>query len=130
MTSHKVDARPEETSVAENLDTRNWVAPLVDITEGFDELRVVASVPGALHEDIDVTFEKGVLRIKAQVRSSEEKRSYLLREFEPGGYDRSFRIHESIDASKIEAEYTNGVLTLHLPKQDAARSRSIPVLMK
>jgi len=121
--NHNIENRPEDTAVAESVDTRNWVSPRVDIAEDFDGLRVVASLPGVIHEDIEVTFEQGVLKIRARVREADEDRAYRVREFAPGGYERSFRIRETVDASKIEADYASGVLTLALPKRESARSR-------
>ena len=50
-----------------------------------------------------------------------------LREYEPGDFYRAFSIHESIDAGKIAAECKGGVLTVHLPKAEAARPRQISV---
>jgi HSP20 family molecular chaperone IbpA len=50
-----------------------------------------------------------------------------LREYEVGDFYRAFNIHESIDGSRIEAEFKNGVLTVHLPKVEAARPRQINV---
>ena len=97
--NHNIENRPEDTAVAESVDTRNWVSPRVDIAEDFDGLRVVASLPGVIHEDIEVTFEQGVLKIRARVREADEDRAYRVREFAPGGYERSFRIRETVDAS-------------------------------
>jgi len=51
----------------------------------------------------------------------------LLHEYEDGDFYRVFRIDESVDASKIEAECKNGVLTVHLPKVEAVRPRQITV---
>jgi HSP20 family protein len=50
-----------------------------------------------------------------------------MEEFEVGDFYRVFSIHESIDAGRIEAECKNGVLTVHLPKVEAARPRQISV---
>jgi HSP20 family molecular chaperone IbpA len=119
---------PEQVHATEQTRGTDWDVPPVDIYENFDEIVLVASLPGVLQEDIDVTFEQGELRILGRVRAPEHAPGeMLLREFAPAGYQRIFQIGQSVDSAKIRAELQNGVLTLHLPKADAAKPRSIPV---
>lgn len=119
-----------EGEVTQREPTRGGVRyrPPVDIVELPEELRVVADVPGASKEGIDINFEKGVLTIHAKVepRHSQET-DYLLREYGVGDYYRVFTVSENIDASKISADYADGILTLHLPKAAAAQPRKIQV---
>ena len=102
--------------------------PNVDIVEKADELVVLADVPGAAGEDIDVDFEDGHLTIHAKVKPrQEESTEFLVREYGVGDYYRTFRVSEAIDAAKITAEYAEGVLTLHLPKAESTKPRKIDV---
>lgn len=102
--------------------------PTCDILELPDELLVVADVPGAKSDAIDVKFEDGTLAIYAQVEPRQnEETQLLLREYGVGDYYRTFEVSESIDVAKIAAEYANGVLTLHLPKAEALKPRKIKV---
>jgi HSP20 family protein len=102
--------------------------PVVDILEAADELRVVADVPGAKAEDIDINFEKGVLAIHVRVQPRQpEDVNYLLREYGVGDFHRVFEVSESIDAQRITAEHADGVLVLHLPKAEKAKARKIEV---
>lgn len=103
--------------------------PTVDIIEKPDELLLLADVPGATADAIDIHYEKGELSIHATVtpRQDEEKTTYLLNEYGVGDFFRAFQIGEGIDQSKIEAEVKNGVLTLHLPKTQAIKPRKIAV---
>lgn len=102
--------------------------PVVDIVEFGDELRVVAEMPGVRSEDIDINFERGALTILGKVRPRQAAgTSYLLREYGTGDYYRAFEVSENIDASRISAEYNDGVLTLHLPKAERAKARRIEV---
>ncbi|KPK82475.1 MAG: hypothetical protein AMS25_02080 [Gemmatimonas sp. SM23_52] len=102
--------------------------PVVDILETADELRVVADMPGAKAEDIDVESENGVLTIHAEVAPRQpEGTDYLLREYGVGDFHRAFRVSEKVDAARISAEYSEGVLVLHLPKAEGAKARKIEV---
>jgi HSP20 family molecular chaperone IbpA len=102
--------------------------PAVDIVELAGELRVVADVPGASQDGIDINFAKGVLTIHAKVEPRHSGgMDYLLREYGMGDYYRVFTVSENIDASKISADLADGILTLHLPKSEAAQPRKIEV---
>lgn len=102
--------------------------PNVDILERQDELIVLADLPGASADTIDVRYEKGILTLHAEVPARQELgQRYLLREYDLGCFHRSFEVSELVDAERISAEYVDGVLTLHLPKAQAARPRKIAV---
>jgi HSP20 family molecular chaperone IbpA len=105
--------------------------PHVDILERADELLVLADVPGADGDAIDVKFEDGTLTIHASVEPRHDNdRKFLLGEYGVGDYYRTFRVSEAVDAGKITAGYTDGVLTLHLPKAEAIKPRTISVTAK
>jgi HSP20 family protein len=118
----------EQPALAERTRCGCCYRPNVDIVEQNDELLVLADVPGAKSETIDVKFEDGMLEIQAAVapRQSDDH-ACLLREYEVGDYYRSFQVSETIDAGKISAQYADGVLTLHLPKAEALKPRKIAV---
>lgn len=105
-----------------------YYTPSVDILETRDDLLLHADMPGVRSGDIDIRFENGELTIHGKTKlRQEEGRNYLLREYEPGDYYRTFSISEAIDAEKIAAEFKDGVLTLHLPKVEKAKPRKITV---
>ncbi|MFO0945523.1 MAG: Hsp20/alpha crystallin family protein [Planctomycetota bacterium] len=122
-----------EAAVPQAEPTRNerTFLPNVDILESAEELQVVMDLPGASPEGVDITFEKGTLTVHAKVTERRaETAPYLLREYGVGDFHRSFQVDEKIDATKIAAEYVAGVLTLHLPKAQAAKTRKIEVVAK
>ncbi len=102
--------------------------PNVDIIETKNELLLVADLPGVAAGEIDIEFEDGQLSVSAPAkpRQSEGTR-YLVREYGVGDFHRTFRVSEQIDASRIAAEFNDGVLTLHLPKVEAVKPRKISV---
>lgn len=102
--------------------------PAVDIVETGDELRVLADVPGASPESIDIDFERGVLTIHARIENRQpEGTSFLLREYGIGDYYRAFEVTENVSGERISAEYRDGVLVLRLPKAEKAKPRKIEV---
>ncbi len=122
------EASADQVAPAEHTRSGRYYRPAVDILETADELTVVADVPGAKPESIDVRFEDGALSIHAQVPPRrDEDAEYILHEYGVGDFWRTFRVSESIDAAKITAEYADGVLTLHLPKAEAVKPRRITV---
>lgn len=124
---------PETTEVAAAEHTRGgpYYRPNVDIYELADELVVLADIPGARNDSIDLNFEDGSLTIHARVPQRQEKQGpYTRREYGVGDFYRTFRVSEHIDATRISAEYANGVLTLHLPKVEAVKPRKIKVKAK
>ena len=118
----------EEPSAAEHTRSGHCYRPNVDILEKADELLVLADVPGAEGDRIDVKFEDGTLSIHAEVDPRQpEDHEFLAREYGVGDYYRSFQVSEAIDAGKITADYADGVLMLHLPKAEAVKPRKISV---
>ncbi|MFO0864992.1 MAG: Hsp20/alpha crystallin family protein [Gemmataceae bacterium] len=101
--------------------------PRVDIHENDQELLLIAEVPGVDPEGIDLRFERGELVLHAKVKDLPQAGNPLVAEFEVGDYHRVFRVHESIDASKIEAELKNGLLFVHLPKEEQHRPKQLTV---
>lgn len=130
MENEKTLTKPagEQTAAAERTRSGCCYRPNVDILEQQDELLVLADVPGAKSDSIDVKFEDGMLEIRAAVTPRHgDHEEHLLQEYGVGDYYRSFQVSEDIDAAKIAAEYAEGVLTLHLPKSEAAKPRKIAV---
>jgi len=102
--------------------------PVVDILERAEELTVLADIPSVCGDDIDISFENGMLTIYGKVKPrAYEKGELLMHEYGIGDFYRTFQVSETIDPSGITAEFANGVLTLHLPKVEAARPRKITV---
>jgi HSP20 family protein len=119
----------QDVSRAESTHSGPQFAPRVDIYETDKELTLFADLPGVGPNDVDLHYEKGELVLRGKVHKPKNGRPRLAQEYEVGDFYRVFSIHESIDAGRIEAECKNGVLTVHLPKVEAARPRQISVRM-
>lgn len=105
---------------------QDTVVPPVDVYENADELLLVADLPGATPDGIDIQLENGQLTIQAK-RSDLSTTTPLVTEYRPRDYFRSFSVPRGIDASKIAAQLTAGVLRLHLPKSESIKPRRIEV---
>ena len=116
-----------EQAAAESTRGGPYFTPRVDIYETDKELTLLADVPGARPEDVDLRYERGELLLHARVHERPRGGHVLLEEYEQGDFYRVFQIHESIDASKIAAECKNGVLAIHLPKAESAQPRKVSV---
>ena len=99
----------------------------MDIFETDTELLLYADMPGVKPDDVDLRYEKGELHLYGKLPARQRTGSALLGEYDEGDFYRAFSIHESIDASRIEAECKNGVLTVHLPKVAAVQPKQIAV---
>src|SRR5436309_1988854 len=81
-----------------------YFTPRVDIYETETELTLYADLPGVRPEDVDLRYERGELTLHGRVQGRERPNQFLLWEYEEGDFYRLFQIHESVDASRIEAE--------------------------
>jgi HSP20 family protein len=112
-------------------DNRLWV-PAVDVVEKKDAYLVFAELPGVDASQIDMTFEQSVLTIRGSKRSqleasnAGELRVYAA-ERSTGSFERSIRLPEFVDGDRIAADFSNGLLTVTVPKAQAAQPRRIEI---
>ena len=105
-----------------------WYTPLVDIVENSDGFTFQADLPGVRPDDLDVTYEAGVLTISAKVHPRQPQgHNYVWREYGVGHFYRQFTIDAPVNADGIKAEFKNGVLDLFVPKAESAKSRKIEI---
>ena len=104
-------------------------SPAVDILETENELVVKADLPDVGLENIDVRVENQTLSIKRECRFEEDAsvQGYHRIERSYGSFVRSFAVPNSVDTEKVSADYKNGVLTIKLPKKEAAKPRQIKI---
>lgn len=118
--------RPD-TPAATAARRENLVTPAVDVVETADAYTVYADMPGIDPATIHVSAEKNVLTIKALPAAGSVEQNIIWREFEPVGYQRSFKLGNRINQDAINAEYKHGVLKVTLPLAAEAKPRSIEV---
>jgi HSP20 family protein len=103
--------------------------PVADITEDDKEYVIKAELPDLKKEDVKVTVENGVLTIAGERRfeQEEKKKKYHRVERAYGTFVRSFALPDLADADKVKAEFKDGMLTVHVPKSEKAKSRQVDV---
>ena len=129
MTANSITAREHDLNPQSREETRapeRFLRPAVSISEDEAGLLLTADLPGASKQALDINVEKGILTINAPA-SREMPGRPIYSEFEWAPYYRQFQIPDVIDQAKVKAEFSNGVLTLRLPKAEAAKPRRIEV---
>lgn len=104
-------------------------APALDVHEGDGKYAVSVELPGARKEDVTVECQDRVLTIRGEKKSEREEQNEKRRLVERryGSFSRSFSLPADADAEKIEARFENGVLTLTIPKTEAAKPRAVAI---
>ncbi|AJF05466.1 Hsp20/alpha crystallin family protein [Geoalkalibacter subterraneus] len=124
MTNQELSPRNETSPVRRT--TGSYAVPAVDIYETEDNLTLVADMPGAKRENLDIDFERGFLTIRAWVEATERGQT-KWQEFALTDYYRQFQLLEDIDTERASAELKNGVLTVVMPKAAASRPQRIAI---
>jgi HSP20 family molecular chaperone IbpA len=129
MTPQELSVRnKQELKGEEHTRPGRTYIPEVDICETTDSLWLWADMPGVDEESIQVNLADGVLSIEGHVSLKEyEDLSPAYIEYNIGNYVRRFTLSSDIDAERIKARMTQGVLELELPKAERAKPRKIPI---
>ncbi|MDQ7024377.1 MAG: Hsp20/alpha crystallin family protein [Anaerolineae bacterium] len=104
-----------------------WLA--LDVYENDDNFIVEANVPGLTPDDIEITVHEHTLTISGEVTQAElpDDTRQILNERRFGTFRRSVTLPSMVEVDKADANYHDGVLTLTLPKSEAAKPRQIAV---
>ena len=101
----------------------------LDVIEEDGQYIVKASIPGVNPEDVEITLSDNVLTIKGETKQENERNAanYHVRERRSGSFVRQIALPMNVNPDQVEATNENGVLTLHLPKSEAAKPKKIAV---
>ncbi len=96
--------------------------PAVDIAEKEKSFEISAELPGMDEKNIEIKLSNGNLVIKGEKKeeTEEKKKDYYLSERHYGSFERIFNLPKGVDADKIEASFSKGVLTISMPKKPEA----------
>ena len=126
-----------DSSVSKSLDRKDvfdggfW-APAVDIHDEKDSYLIKADLPGVKQNEIDISVDDDTLTLKGdrKVEKEEKDKNYYRSERVYGAFQRSFALPSSVDATKIAANYKDGVLEIRIPKTEEVKKKQIKVEVK
>ena len=117
--------KPSVLSREETRKNDQYISPSVDIFEAEDGLTLVADMPGLDDKSLDISFDQGVLTISGDAPAGAGQFHY--QEFDMAGYWRQFLLSDAFDVAKAKATIRHGVMTLEIPKAEAAKPKKIEV---
>ncbi len=119
-------AKQEPSAQEMTRQQEQWITPPVDIYETEDGLMVIADLPGVSKDNLDIEVKNDLLTIQARSHV-ETVGNPIYQEFQLANFFRQFRLTDTVDTNRIQAELKHGVLTLRLPKAEEANPRKIEV---
>jgi len=115
----------------ENFSADRVMSFPVNMVETDEEYTLKAFLPGLTSDEVNIQFNNGTLSIDGEYKAAgDEKIEALIEEFPVGRFARSFELADPILEEKIDASMSNGVLTVHVPKADEAKPRTIKIVAK
>lgn len=124
------DLLRRHSSLPASAEQRGPLMPSIDVSETDGEVRICAELPGVSEGDIDVSLDGDVLVIRGEKKFEREddKENYHVVERSYGTFQRALRLPWAIDSEKVGADFSNGVLTVTLPKGvEPEKTRKIPI---
>ena len=106
----------------------SW-APPVDVFEQNENLVIRAEIPGVSRDHLDVKIENGVLTIRGERKAGSEVTAANAYRIErvSGTFVRSFKLPTTVDATKVDATYKDGVLEVTVPKAETAKPKKVEI---
>lgn len=118
-----------DSFISDRLTSR---VPAVNISETDEQYHIELAAPGLKKEDFKINLDNDVLTISVEKKSehSENNKRYNRKEYSYSSFVRSFSLPDSADDGKIEATYTDGVLTINAAKKEVSKSKSREINIK
>ncbi len=122
------DLFSSQDSETDTEETTYWI-PTVDISETERNFEIRAELPGVSKNDVNISVTDNRLTVKGEKRqeSETEGKNYHRVERRYGSFQRSFTLPRNVETANIKAGYTDGVLTLTIPKAEEAKPTEIPI---
>lgn len=104
----------------------------VDVYDKNNVMIVRAALPGVKKEDVDIQINNNVLTIKAELKEEEEinKTDYYLHEVRHGMMHRNIRLPSTLDVSKVEATFKDGIVKIRIPHVEVEEEKPVKVVLR
>lgn len=104
-------------------------SPALDVIEDEKGYVIVVELPGVSKKDVHVNLDNGVLTLSGEKKAEkvESKSEYQIVGRSYGTFSQSLRLGDAIEGAKAEAKFRDGILSIRIPKSEAARPKEIPV---
>ena len=116
----------EMTADRAGFDFQDW-HPAIELNDAGENLMLKAQLPGLKEDDIDVTVNRDSVTISGEYRHEENSERTYGSEFRYGKFSRTIGLPVGIKQDQVEADYSNGILSLRLPKVEDAVNRKVKI---
>ena len=113
--------------MVKNEENRRTVVPASRVLEDSGKVQVRLEMPGVARSDLEIRVESAELTVVGKRQDAITHGTWLLRERRRGDFQKTFAVDSSIDLEKVDAELSNGILTLTLPMKEAAKPRRVEI---
>lgn len=130
---HAMDRLFEDSMVSpltwRTISGGDGITPPLDVHETEDEIVVTAALPGVKADDVEITMVGQTLTLRGELKAGDEIQvdRYLYRERRYGSFNRTLQLPVRVEGDKAEATFTDGVLTLRIPKAEEVKPRQIRI---
>lgn len=117
-----------DTMRSEEVANRGWMPP-VDVRETDEGLTLLVELPGLKREDVDITVEDRTLTVRGERKFAQdvERENYHRIERAYGTFTRTFTLPANVRTDDVKASFTDGVLTIELPKSEESKPRKVAI---
>lgn len=111
------------------IGSQDGITPPIDVHETGDEIVVTASLPGVKSDEVEITMMGQTLTLRGELKSEHEvsRDQYLYRERRFGSFNRAVQLPVRVQGERADATFTDGVLTLRIPKAEDVKPRQIRI---
>lgn len=111
------------------IDFLKGAYPKCNIIDTTEDVQVIAEIPGLTKDEVNIKVESGVMTIsgKQAFTSKDTEVKYIRRELKHSSFKRSFELGDTLDPSKITANFENGILNITIPKKEESLQKTIDI---